>query len=96
MNIKPLHDNVIIKPKKAEEITRAGIVLPETMDKGKSERGEVIAVGPGKLNEAGVRLPMSVKIGDKVIFKKYSTEEFMDEKKEEYLIVSDNDILAIL
>lgn len=96
MNIKPLHDNVIIKPKKAEEVTSAGIVLPETMDKGKSEQGEVIAVGPGKINEAGTPLPMSVKIGDKVVFKKYSAEEFIDDKKEEYLIISNNDILAVL
>ncbi|MBD3248280.1 co-chaperone GroES [Candidatus Falkowbacteria bacterium] len=96
MNPKPLHDNVIIKPKKAEEVTKSGIVLPETMDKGKAEQGEVVAVGPGKLNESGQRLPMSVKAGDKVMFKKYSTDEFMDENKDEFLIISDNDILAAL
>lgn len=95
MNLKPLHDNVIIKPKKAEEITKSGIVLPDTMDKGKSEQGEVVAVGPGKLTEAGQRLAMSVKIGDKIVFKKYSIDEFMDENKDEYLIISDNDILAV-
>lgn len=96
MNLKPLHDNVIIKPKKAEEVTRAGIVLPDTMDKGKSEQGEVIAVGPGKMTESGNRLPMSVKVGDKVVFKKYSIDEFMDENKEEFLILPDDAILAIL
>lgn len=96
MNLKPLHDNVVIKPRKAEETTKSGIVLPDTMDKGKSEQGEVVAVGPGRLLESGQRQPMSVKEGDKVLFKKYSTDEFMDDDKEEYLIIPDNDILAVL
>ena len=96
MNLKPLHDNVIIKAKRQEEVTKSGIILPDTMDKGKSEQGEVVAVGPGKLNEAGLRQEMSVKAGDQIIFKKYSTDEFMDDNKEEYLIISDNDILAII
>lgn len=96
MDIKPLHDNVVVKPKKLEEITKSGIVLPDTVDKGRPEQGEVVAVGPGKLTDSGQRQPMSVKAGDQVMFKKYSTDEFMGEDKEEYLIISDNDILAIL
>ena len=95
MKIKPLNDNVIIKPIREDEMTKSGIVLPDTVDKEKPERGEVIAVGEGKLLESGQRSPMSVKVGDKVMFKKYSPDEIKFEK-EEYLVISQNDILAIL
>lgn len=78
-----------------EEITKSGIVLPDTVDKERPEKGEVVAVGEGKLLENGQRAPMSVKIGDKVMFKKYSPDEIKIDK-EEYLIISESDILAIL
>ncbi|PIU08997.1 MAG: co-chaperone GroES [Candidatus Moranbacteria bacterium CG_4_8_14_3_um_filter_34_16] len=95
MKIKPLHDNVVVKPAGVEEITASGIFLPETADKEKPEQGEVVAVGPGKFFENGQLIPMSVKVGDKVMFKKYSPDEIKIDKKE-YLLISESDILAIL
>jgi len=95
MNLKPLHSNVVIKPLKAEEKTPSGIVLPETAKDEKPEQGEVIAVGPGKKLEGGDYLKASVKEGDKVVFKKYSPDEIKI-ANEEYLIIDDSDILAII
>ena len=95
MNIKPIHTNVIVKPVVEEDVTKAGIVLPDTVDKEKPEKGEVIAVGEGKLLENGQRVPMSVKVGDIVMFKKYSPDEIKIDDKE-YLVISEGDILAIL
>ena len=95
MKVRPLNDNVVVKPTKENEITKAGIVLPDTIDKERPEKGEIIAVGEGKLLENGQRAPMSVKIGDKVMFKKYSPDEIKIDDQE-YLIVSQNDILAII
>jgi len=93
--IKPIHDNVLIKAIVENEITKSGIVLPDTIDKEKPEKGEVVALGEGKLLENGQRAPMSVKVGDKVMFKKYSPDEVKD-GKDEYLIISENDIIAII
>lgn len=95
MKLKPLNDNVVVKPTKEDEVTKAGIVLPDTVDKERPEKGEVIAVGEGKLLENGQRAAMSVKVGDKIMFKKYSPDEIKIDD-EEYLIVSQNDILAII
>ncbi|MFA6383692.1 MAG: co-chaperone GroES [Parcubacteria group bacterium] len=95
MNLKPLHDNVVVKAIAADEVTKSGIVIPETIDKEKPEKGEIIAVGPGKLLENGQRASMSVKIGDKVIFKKYSPDEIKVDEVE-YLVISEGDIIAIL
>jgi len=95
MNIKPLNDHVIIKPITEEEATKAGIILPETVDKEKPEKGEVLAVGPGKLLENGGRAPMSVKVGDKVMFKKYGPDEIKVDD-EELLVIKEEDIIAIL
>ncbi len=95
MNIKPLNDNVLIKPLKEEATTKSGIVLPDTVDKEKPERGEVVAIGPGKLLENGQRATMSVQVGQKVMFKKYSPDEIKIDK-EEYLIISESDIIAVL
>ena len=95
MNIKPLNDNVLIKPLKEEATTKSGIVLPDTVDKEKPERGEVIAIGPGKLLENGQRALMGIQVGQKVMFKKYSPDEIKVDK-EEYLIISESDIIAIL
>lgn len=92
--MKPLHDNVIVKTV-VEEKTASGIILPETMEKGRPERGEVIAVGPGKLLENGSRAAVSVAIGDKVVFKKYGPDEVKIEGQT-YLILSESDILAVL
>ncbi|MBU1987307.1 co-chaperone GroES [Patescibacteria group bacterium] len=94
MNLKPLHSNVIVKPITEDKTTKSGIVLPDTVDKEKPEKGEVVAVGAGKLLDNGQRAQMSVKVGDKIMFKKYSPDEIKVEDKE-YLIISEDDILAI-
>jgi len=95
MKLKPLYDHVIIKAINEDEVTKAGIVLPDTVDKEKPEKGEVIAIGPGKLLENGQRAAMGVKVGDKVMFKKYSPDEIKVDGKE-YLIISESDIIAII
>lgn len=95
MKLKPLNNHVIVKASSKEEITKSGIVLPDTMDKEKPEQGEVIAVGPGKLIDNGSRAEMTVKIGDKVVFKKYSPDDIKIDG-EEYLVINENDILAII
>lgn len=93
MNIKPLGDRVVVKPIEAEEITKSGIVLPGTA-KEKPQQGEVIAVGSGEYID-GKKVELEVKVGDKVIYSKYSgTEIKIDEQ--EYLILRQNDILAIV
>ena len=95
MNIKPLGDKLLIEALEEEKTTKSGIVLPDTAEKGKPIQGKVVAVGPGKLNDKGERIPMSVKVGDTVLFKKYGPDEMeIDGKK--YLVGDENDILAIL
>lgn len=94
-NVKPLNDNVIIKPMIDDVVTKAGIVLPDTLDREKPEKGEVIAVGDGKLLDNGQRAPMSVKVGQVVMFKKYSPDE-IKVGDDEYLVISEKDILAII
>ena len=93
--LKPLHDHVIVKAIIEDEVTKSGIVLPDTVDKEKPEKGEVVAVGPGKITESGQRAPMSVNVGDNIMFKKYSPDEIKVEG-EELLVISDSDIIAIL
>lgn len=95
MNIKPLSDHILIEPVKEEEKTKAGIFLPDTATKEKSEEGKVIAVGPGKKTDDGKIVPMSVKPGDKVLFSKYGPSEIKIDDKE-YLIATESDILAII
>ncbi|KKR32733.1 MAG: 10 kDa chaperonin [Candidatus Falkowbacteria bacterium GW2011_GWF2_39_8] len=94
MNIKPLSDYVVVKAV-TEEVTKSGIVLPDTINKERPEKGEVIAIGEGKLMDNGSRAPMSVKIGDQVMFKKYSPDEIKIEGVE-YLIIKESDIIAII
>ena len=94
LKLKPLGGRVIIEPIEQEEMTAGGIILPETA-KEKPQEGNVIAVGPGDRDDKGVRVPMDVKAGDKVLFAKYSgTEIKMDGKK--LLIMRESDILAIV
>ena len=95
MKMKPLNNNVIVKASSREEVTKSGIVLPDTNDKEKPEQGEVIAVGPGKVMDSGSRSEMTVKSGDKVVFKKYSPDDIKIDG-EEYLVINENDILAII
>jgi chaperonin GroES len=92
MNLKPLGDRVIVKPIVKEEVTKGGIVLPDTA-KEKPQEGEIVAVGPGKLAEDGKRIEMDVKKGDRVIYAKYSGTEWKYENQE-YLILRESDILA--
>jgi len=94
MKIKPLSDRVIVKAEAAEEKTASGIILPDTA-KEKPQEGKVVAVGPGKISDSGNAMKMTVKVGDKVLYGKYSgTEETVG--NEEYLIMKENDIFAIL
>lgn len=95
IKIKPLSDHVVVEPISEKDKTKSGIVLPETAEEESPEQGKVVAVGPGKLLAQGKRKKPEVKPGDKVLFKKYSpTEVELGEKK--YLILEENDILAIL
>lgn len=94
MKLNPLGDRVVIKPLEMEEVTKSGIVLPDTA-KEKSQEGIVIAVGSGRLLENGTRVPLEVKVNDRVVYSKYGGSEFKNEG-EEYLILSERDILAII
>ncbi|HUG14866.1 MAG TPA: co-chaperone GroES [Thermomicrobiales bacterium] len=92
--LTPLGDRVVIRPLAREEMTKSGIVLPDTA-KEKPQRGEIIAVGLGRLNEKGDRVQMDVKTGDQVLFAKYAGTEFKHED-DELLILSEKDILAVI
>jgi chaperonin GroES len=94
MNLKPLGDRVVVKPVDKEEKTKSGIVLPDTA-KEKPQEGIVQAVGTGRILDNGTKVPMELKVGDKVLYAKYAGNEFkLDEV--EYLIVSEKDVLAVL
>ncbi|MBT5337721.1 co-chaperone GroES [Candidatus Falkowbacteria bacterium] len=93
--LKPLNDHVIVKPTSQEEKTASGIILPDTLNKEKPEQGEVISIGPGKMLENGQRSPMSIQVGNKVIFKKYSPDEIKADGQE-CLVLREEDILAII
>ena len=92
--LKPLSDHVVIEPLR-EEKKKGSIILPDTIEKKKQEKGKVIATGPGKLDENGKRIPMEVKKGDVVLFTKYGPNEVKIDDKE-YLICREDDILAII
>mgnify|MGYP001826929226 FL=1 len=92
--MRPLGDRVVVQPTAREEMTKSGIVLPDTA-KEKPQEGEIVAAGPGRLNDEGERESMDVKVGDKVLYAKYAGTEFkLDD--EELLIVSQKDILAVV
>jgi chaperonin GroES len=94
LSIKPLGDRVVVEPIEQEEMTAGGIVLPDTA-KEKPQQGTVIAAGPGARDEDGDRIPMDVKVGDRILFAKYAgTEIKMDGKK--VLILRESDILGII
>jgi chaperonin GroES len=94
MNVRPLDDRVVVRPLEAEERTAGGIVLPDTA-KEKPQLGEVLAVGPGKMLENGDRAGLSVKVGDRVFFGKYSGSEVKVDG-EEFKIMRESDILGIV
>ena len=93
--IKPIGGNILVEPVSDEKVTSTGIVLPDTVSKEKPQRGKVIALGTGKLDQNGKMIPFNVKVGDIVMFKKYSPDELEIEDKE-YLIMDENAILAVI
>ncbi len=95
MKINPLSDNVLVTPIEGEEKTKAGILLPDTVEKEKPEQGKVVAVGPGKYLSSGKIKPLDVKVGDIILFTKYGPTEIKVENKQ-YLIVKEDEILAIV
>jgi chaperonin GroES len=94
MNVKPMEDRVVVKPMDAEQKTAGGIIIPDNA-KEKPQKGEVIAVGPGKVNDKGQKIEMTLKKGDKILYGKYSGSEITVDGKE-YLIVRESDVLAII
>ena len=94
-SVRPLADRALVKPKPKEEKTRGGVYLPDTATKERPMQGEVISVGPGRLDDDGRLIPMSVKPGDEVLFAKYSGNELQIDD-EDYLILSEKDILGIV
>jgi chaperonin GroES len=94
MNLKPLHDRLIVRPAAPEEVTKGGIILPDTA-KEKPQQGEVLAVGPGKYDDAGKLQPVGVKVGDTVLYGKYSGTEVSLEG-DDVLIMRESDVFAIV
>jgi len=92
VKLEPLADRLVVRPIEREEVTRGGIVLPDTA-KEKPQEGEVLAVGPGRLSEDGKRIPMDIKVGDIVIYARYGGTEIKIED-EELIILRESDILA--
>ena len=92
--IKPLEDRIVVKAVEAETTTASGLVIPDTA-KEKPQEGEVLAVGPGRVNDAGNRVPVDVTVGDKVLYSKYGGTE-VKYAGEEYLVLSARDILAVV
>lgn len=95
MSIQPLGDRVLVKALEAEEKTKGGIVLPDSA-KEKPQEGKIIAVGKGKVLDSGSIQPLEVKVGDKILYGKYSGTEITTKEGEEYLIMKEEDILAIV
>src|SRR5437763_8718970 len=93
MSLKPLEDRIVVKPGEEEETTVSGIVIPDTA-KEKPQEGTVLAVGPGRF-EDGARVPLDVKVGDKVLYSKYGGTE-VKYAGEEYLVLSARDVLAVI
>ena len=92
--ITPLEDRVVVKPLEAETTTASGLVIPDTA-KEKPQEGEVLAVGPGRIDDKGNRVPLDVQVGDRVIYSKYGGTE-IKHGGEEYLILSARDVLAVV
>jgi len=95
IKLKPLGDRLIVEPVEKEEVTASGIILPETA-KEKPQEGKVLAIGPGRRDEDGDRIPMDVKEGDRVLFAKYAGTEIKLETDRKVLVLRESDILAIV
>ena len=94
IGLRPLGDRVVIKPLEREEVTKSGLVLPDTA-KEKPQQGEILAVGPGRVLDSGERINLELKEGDRVLFAKYAGTEFKHEDTE-LLILSEKDVLAVM
>lgn len=95
LKLRPLADRIIVRPTREEEKTKGGVFLPDTMNKEKPMRGTVLAIGNGKVDENGKKIPLELKVKDEVIYSKYAgTEVKVDD--EEYLIIKEDDVLAIV
>lgn len=94
MNLTPLHDRVIVKPSQPEEVTKGGIIIPDTA-KEKPQQGTIIAVGSGRVNDEGKVLPLTVKKDDKVLYGKYSGTEISVDG-EDFLMMRESDIFAVI
>lgn len=95
MSLKPIGDNIIVKPEELETKTASGIIIPDSSNEERPERGEVIAVGPGRILDNGSRREIEVSVGQTVIFKKYSPNEIeIDDQK--FLVIGSEDVIAIV
>ena len=94
MNLTPLHDRLIVRPAPPAEVTKGGIILPDTAQE-KPQQGEVLAIGTGKIDDNGKTLPMAVKVGDTVLYGKYSGTE-INAGGEDVLIMRESDVFAIV
>ena len=94
VNIKPIEDRIVVQTLEAEQTTASGLVIPDTA-KEKPQEGEVVAVGPGRVSDAGERVAMDISVGDRVIYSKYGGTE-VKHNGEEYLILSARDVLAVI
>jgi chaperonin GroES len=94
MKIRPLHDRILVERLEEQEVRKGGIIIPDSA-KEKPQEGKVIAVGNGKVNDEGKKIPLDVKAGDRILFGKYSGSEVkLDDR--EYLILREEDVLAVL
>ena len=92
--IKPLEDRIVVKPLEAEQVTASGLVIPDTA-KEKPQEGKVLAVGPGRFDDKGARVPVDVQVGDVVLYSKYGGTE-VKYSGQEYLVLSARDVLAVI
>ncbi len=95
MQLRPIGDHLIVKPLAKEEKPVSGIIIPDTVEKERAERGEVVAVGPGRTLENGTRSVVDVKVGDKVVFKKYAPDEIKLDGVE-FLVIKMEDVVAVI
>jgi chaperonin GroES len=95
MDIRPLGDRIVVQALEAEEVTKGGIILPETA-KEKPQEGKIVAVGRGKVGDDGKIQPLELKVGDRVLYGKYSGNEIKTKDGKEYLIMREEDVLAVI
>ncbi|OGG40972.1 co-chaperone GroES [Candidatus Jorgensenbacteria bacterium RIFCSPLOWO2_01_FULL_45_25b] len=97
MKLQPLSNRLLVAPLEEQAVTASGIILPDTVDKTKHIQGEIVAVGPGKMNEKGERTALSVKVGDRVLFKKpWSEDDKMKVENKEMYLVDEDDVLGVI